>query len=312
MELKPSRLINILRVWIEARKGVILVVVCVVGFTSGIIIAERQISPWPEIKGVVKVFTGYSSESQLKASNIEKAEYADRFWADELKKGGYILHIRHGMREKWDDVVAYDALELADNLNAREYKWARATCLTERGVEDSRLIGRVFSHLKIEVGYVISSPSCRARETAIFAFNRVDEVSPALLHRTAMRASDHIPMGQELRRLVDSKSNFSKNLVLSGHGGTLSYDFINGVGIIDEMKVMDIDKRLETGIIVIRRNLDGSYTAVHKFRSILDLAKPNILLQSFDSSQGKFLHNGESYDPANLKSGFIFNHYNAD
>ena len=34
-----------------------------------------------------------------------------RYWAEEIIKGGYILHFRHAERDKWIDVHMYDALE---------------------------------------------------------------------------------------------------------------------------------------------------------------------------------------------------------
>jgi broad specificity phosphatase PhoE len=132
--------------------------------------------------------------------------------------------------------------------------FAKAVCLTEKGIEDAKLIGEVFKVLNIPVGHVVSSPSCRARETAIFAFERIDRIEPSLLHRTAMREDQHILMGNKIREVVENiKIEDGKNIILSGHGGTLSNDFKNKVGIIDETEVDDIDERLETGIIVIEQ-----------------------------------------------------------
>ena len=49
-----------------------------------------------------------------------------------------------------------------------------------------------------------------------------------------MRTDQHKEMGLKLRESIDNlKIPSDKNIILSGHGGTLSYDFRNNVGIID-------------------------------------------------------------------------------
>ena len=231
------------------------------------------------------------------------------YWIDQIKKGGYILHIRHGSREKWSTNVAYDDIELLNNLDARKSSFARAVCLTEKGVVDSKLVGEIFRVLNIPVGHIVSSPSCRARETAMFAFSRIDSIEPSLLHRTAMRKDQHLSMGNKLRENIDKlELKPNKNIILSGHGYTLSYDFRNKVGIIDIMNVQNIERRLETGIIVIEK-IQGKYIAKHKFNSITDIATNGIKLQTKDQSNGKFLWN-QSIDNYNItpKPGYLFDH----
>ena len=106
--------------------------------------------------------------------------------------------------------------------------------LTEKGVEDAKLMNKVFELSGLKVSRVLSSPSCRSRETAIFAFKRIDQIEPSILHRTAQKTSQHIPMGNKLRNELDKiKIEKSKNIIISGHGGTLDVDYENGVGIVD-------------------------------------------------------------------------------
>ena len=65
------------------------------------------------------------SKSELKAKNV--------YWANQIVKGGYILHIRHAMREKFSgSVLTYDDIELLNNEDARKKDYYRAVCLTER------------------------------------------------------------------------------------------------------------------------------------------------------------------------------------
>lgn len=273
---------------------IIISITIIVGYGYGLVSYKYNLFP----KNLIQ-------NKKYKSNDNSKHAY----WANEIKKGGYILHIRHGSREKWSTNVAYDDIELLNNLDARSTSFARAVCLTEKGVEDSKLVGEVFKVLNIPVGHVVSSPSCRARETAIFAFSRIDSIEPSLLHRTAMRKDQHLIMGKKLRDVVENiKLEDNKNIILSGHGGTLSYDFKNDVGIIDHMEVNDIDRRLETGIIVIEKK-QGEYFARHKFNSIIDISINSIKLPVNDMSKGKFLWNKDnSLYNITPKSGYLFDH----
>ena len=100
----------------------------------------------------------------------------DAYWANEIINGGYVLYVRHAEREKWNDIVtAYDAYELKNKIDARNSTFSRATCLTEKGVEDAKLLGEIFNHANIKISKIFSSPSCRSRETALNAFGKVDK-----------------------------------------------------------------------------------------------------------------------------------------
>ena len=281
----------------------ILFTVCIISsFAFGFSSYHFKFFPYSFIKNAV------TSKSN---NNLDYGKIADLNleWAEKLAKGGYVLHIRHGMREKWTDVTAFDAIELLGNLDGRDSSFYRAVCLTEKGIEEAKLIKNVFKALSIKVSYVLSSPSCRARETAIYGFNRIDQIEPSILHRTAQVSSQHVEMGNKLRSVVDDILLINgQNIVVSGHAGTLSVDLNNGVGIVDENKSMfdNIDNRKETGILIIER-IEGKYIARHMYNSIHHLANSIIKLPTQNLSRDKFLFKGGDYNPKNIKSGFIFN-----
>ena len=75
-------------------------------------------------------------------------------------------------------------------------------CLTEQGVEESRLIGSVFRLLDVKVARVVASPSCRAKETAQYAFGRIDGIDNSLLHRTAIPPEQWDGFAAQLRSLI--------------------------------------------------------------------------------------------------------------
>ena len=256
-----------------------------------------KIFPYQQIKNIVK-----NGEISDKTVNLEK----HREWANNLVKGGYILHVRHAMREKWTDVTAYDAIELIGNVDARESTFSRAVCLTEKGIEDAKLLGKAFELAGVKISYVLSSPSCRSRETAIFAFKKINQIEPSILHRTAQKSSQHILMGRKLREELDKvKLNENENIVISGHAGTLDIDYGNGVGIVDVNNIGSMDQRLETGIVIIEK-VGEKYIAQHKFNSIYEFVNNFFDLPEEDTSNGKFLFNRGFYSPENIKSGFIF------
>ena len=237
-------------------------------FIWGMSVVRNKIFPYTWIGGA------HSAEDDIKQQEI--AQYAlDRLWAQKVVAGGYVLHFRHAQREKWTDVTAFDAYELKMGLDASQTTFDKATCLTPQGVEEAKLIGNVFKITGLDVSEVVSSPSCRARQTALLAFGRIDVVDNSLLHRTAMMREQHSMFARQLRKRIDGMVlKPGQNAVLSGHGGTLSYD---GKIVIDLDETGGIDERDETGFIVIERK-GGKLIARHKFKSIRNFANAMIEL----------------------------------
>lgn len=201
---------------------------------------------------------------------------ADRKWALRLRDGGYILYIRHAQREKWIDVTAFDAIELISETRAETSTFRRAVCLTEQGVEEAKIIGEVFRRAGVVVEEIVASPSCRARQTAMHAFGRIDKISSALLHRTAIMKEQHRDFALQTRKIIDALApSPGKNAVIVAHAGTMRYD---GKIMIDVDETGGKpDDRDETGFIVMEKS-GGKIIARHKFRSIKNLAFASIEL----------------------------------
>jgi broad specificity phosphatase PhoE len=205
------------------------------------------------------------------ADSDEFATYdADRKWAQKLVGGGYILYIRHAQREKWNDVTAFDAVEILTGAKAEETSYKRAVCLTQQGVEESRAMGEVFRLANIRVGAIVTSSSCRARQTAMHAFGRIDRVSTAFLHRTAIMKEQHKAFAVEARRIVESLEPApGANAVVVAHSGTMRFD---GELLVDVNETGGkLDQRDETGFVVLEKT-NGKIIARHKFWSIKNLA----------------------------------------
>ena len=134
---------------------------------------------------------------------INTNEVKDLFWANEIINGRYILHIldmvkeRNGMKHYMDLITMNCFIKKMQ----RNETWYRATCMTERGIETSKSIKRGFEHADIKIHKVLSSPSCRARETAVYAFGRIDELHSSLLHYSALNPLDKQKFALNLKKL---------------------------------------------------------------------------------------------------------------
>ena len=74
----------------------------------------------------------------------------------------------------------------------------------------------------IKISKIWSSPSCRSKETAMFAFGKIDKIYNCILHATAINITQHKKCAERMKELIISHSLPSeKNLIISGHGNTV-------------------------------------------------------------------------------------------
>ena len=131
--------------------------------------------------GLTNLYTKiFSSSKSIAVSSYQKNGYPqklkDRIISKKILKGGYILFFRHTERykaEPFQPVQSYDAFELNNNIQAENSYFSKFVCLNSEGKIQAKLIGDVFKDLEVPVGKVISSPSCRARQTANLAFGKI-------------------------------------------------------------------------------------------------------------------------------------------
>ena len=115
----------------------------------------------------------------------------------ELRKGGYTVLWRHTATDH--SVREPQAYENTPRFQQRN--------LTDRGIADAKLVGVLFKSRNIPIGDVLSSPMFRTRETAEYAFGRV-EATPIL------RQLEPTP---EQRRLIATAPATGTNRVLVTH-----------------------------------------------------------------------------------------------
>jgi hypothetical protein len=196
--------------------------------------------------------------------NLPTKQLIEIYWVERIKEGGLILLFRHAEREKWNNSVeGFDTYELKKKLNPRELTWARATCLTRKGIEESKLIGESFKYAKIKISKVISSPSCRAKETAFYAFGKINTIHHGLLHYTAIHYLDRKKIGKTLKKFILSQEvRQDENIILSAHNRVISHN-----GFIDKMYTTE--NLQESGFFIIEKK-NNELIVPYKFEKIKD------------------------------------------
>jgi phosphohistidine phosphatase SixA len=198
---------------------------------------------------------------------LSPEEKLDLEWAEKLKAGGYIIHFRHAQREQWPDVTAFDAYEIIKKIKARDSSFSGATCLTKQGIEEAKLLGNIFKLTDVNFSQVYSSPSCRAIETATYAFGKKFTVHNSLLHRSAIPERQHRSFDISLRNLLlNLKITPGRNVAMVGHNSTLTYNN-NSIFDLQDTGVTTLPNVEPTGFTVIER-VDGKLIPRHVFKSV--------------------------------------------
>jgi len=219
------------------------------------------------------------------AYSTEIETRGNRFWAKEIVKGGYILHFRHGNRHRYiqttrtpeTDVTSFDAVSLRLGLKGEDEDFGKVTCLTEEGKIEATLVGRAFKILKIKVGEVLSSPSCRARQTAFIAFGTEGKIVNSILHRTAVMKEQHKDFAKNLRKhIMEIKMIPGSNAILSGHVGTLDF---NSDILFDKVEIKDpMYDRDDIGFVIIERTKNDKLIARYMFKNFAEFSREVIKL----------------------------------
>jgi hypothetical protein len=130
---------------------------------------------------------------------------ADPGIADELRKGGYVLYVRHTSTDFSKDDARMASFQ--DCANQRP--------LTDKGRDEARAIGGHVRRLRIPIDRVYASPFCRTVETAVLAFGKAEKTNDA---RGGPVKSDDPKRYAALRKLLATPPAPGKNNVISSHG----------------------------------------------------------------------------------------------
>ena len=201
----------------------------------------------------------------------------DSFWAKEILKGGYILHFRHAERDKWLDVHMYDVLETKFHKDGahgtafgeRQF-FKGAVCLNERGVVQAQAMQQIIKKIDLPISRVITSPSCRARQTANIAFGGFDSQNLLLLHEGAFNENIE-EYRNKLKNYYQSLIiSPDENIIISSHNSVINPEmFTNGSDFKPDYFYLE-----EGGFYVISQTEQG-LKLEHKFYFFLDFVRQN-------------------------------------
>jgi hypothetical protein len=123
----------------------------------------------------------------------------------ELRKGGYVLYIRHTSTDfSRNDAKMTSYEDCASQRN-----------LTDKGRDEARAVGAQIKRLGIPIGKVYASPLCRTVETAVLAFGKAEKTQEV---RGGPVQSDDPKRYDPLRKLLSTPPPKGSNNVVSSHG----------------------------------------------------------------------------------------------
>ena len=236
--------------------GILLLVLVAFMFGAN----QYRTKSWPFYQGFLREFAPYLNKDKDEEQKIA-------LWIDNLKKGGYILYFRHANREKWPEAEAFDLYEFASHTkDAGETSFKRAVCLSEQGIEEAKLIGKIFQMAKIPTGIIVSSPSCRAKQTAIYAFGKYDYIDNSIrFSGHSIEKRSKVSGDSLMKLLLNVDIQPGTNTIISGHSVNLGRG--RGIDVDRDSPIM-----LETGFYVLERRSGNKLALVFSFKSISELA----------------------------------------
>jgi phosphohistidine phosphatase SixA len=195
------------------------------------------------------------------------------YWAEEIQNGGYILHFRHAEREKWIDVQMYDALEsdlhnsgLDGTRYAEDEYFSKAVCLNSRGLIQAKAMSEILEYARVPVGKVVTSPSCRARQTAAIAFGGYDEMKRILVHKGPYSETEQNRVALLKDLYVQQAPNSNTNTIISAHNSVVHK------GMFENHHSLS-DLYLEEGGFYVISERNGKLFLEHEFHYFKDFSK---------------------------------------
>tara|TARA_Y100001968_G_scaffold251074_1_gene236219 strand:- start:941 stop:1681 length:741 start_codon:yes stop_codon:yes gene_type:complete len=193
----------------------------------------------------------------------------DKKWANQILNGGYILLFRHTERDKWIDVGVYDALEsdlhengLDNSRFAENDYFAKAVCLNSKGKIQAKAMKEIIDYSKLPIGYVLSSPSCRARQTADIAFGGYKKTSRDLVYVGPYSETNQ---PAKLKKLLLSLPIYENtNTIISAHNSLVKCKIFTN-------KYCDL--RLEQGGFYVIEKQNQDLKLVYEFHNFQDFSR---------------------------------------
>lgn len=138
---------------------------------------------------------------------------ATRATLAQLQAGGFVLYLRHGPTDNTRP-DRFPAVDLNDCGTQRP--------LTDEGRKMAAEVGEAMRRARIPVGPVLSSPLCRATETADAALaGQAYTVDKDLIYTANLTAEQKVPILSNTRRLLSAPVARGGNRLVIAHGPNL-------------------------------------------------------------------------------------------
>ena len=194
----------------------------------------------------------------------------DKYWVNQLKEGGYIVYMRHAERNKWLYTGMFDAAEISENRRGENEYFEDFVCLNNKGKIQAKMIKEFIKKHGMKISQVISSPSCRARQTAEIGFGKIDIEDKVLVYESVFDEDKNI-WQQKLRKFFDQLNiEEESNIVITAHGRVIFKTLFDNN---DELKNTELPSKIkEGGFYVISKN-NGELKLEHQFINFKDFSK---------------------------------------
>jgi phosphohistidine phosphatase SixA len=178
---------------------------------------------------------GLTANAEEKHSAVQSAEEL----IEELKLGGYVIYMRHGITTRKNKNRNKQAIDLTRCETQRN--------LTDEGRAQVAHIGAVIKSLKIPIGKVKSSPYCRTQDTAkaVFGDYEVDEL---LAYSMAKLAKESDMLGKHLYDSILAVNDTRNNTVFVGHTANLK----DGLDIWPKPEGVAVIFKIEKGNVIFK------------------------------------------------------------
>lgn len=135
-----------------------------------------------------------------------------------LQKGGFTIYIRHTHKAEWSTNYSYDRISALISKDERLDLENFGGCISEQGKKDAVLLGIILKNLKLPVGTIYSSTSCRTIQTALIAMGKIDKVSSGLLFDLTLANEQEKEERTELgKEIINTVPTSNKNKFIFGH-----------------------------------------------------------------------------------------------
>lgn len=154
---------------------------------------------------------------------VSRAQAANTAWLESVRKGGYVIVIRHGLTTSDKSDPMANPAKAADPKNSDSMsnpakKGAGQRQLSEEGRAQAKSIGEAMHKLKIPASVVMTSPLQRAVDTGTLLGYGSTTINPDLGEAgPALSPEENARRAEAMRKIIGQRPSGDSNLVIVTH-----------------------------------------------------------------------------------------------